>query len=219
MPAKDVYDELSRVHRPLQDRSRLAQVGALDALETMLRERPLHKVTVQEVADRAGLSITSVYARFDGKNAMVLALHERVIQDALHQLHELLDEAAEHDESVERTVNTLIARVVDFADENAHVFSAVLSASDEETNQRAAAFIRSASAALAAHLVPRLSRPGRGIDRGIDRDIDFAWRTTMALLQQSWALGGAEPARYPLAGTDLAARLSRQFLDAVVPAD
>ena len=39
-------------------------------------ERPLANVTMQEVADRAGLSITSVYARFDGKNALFLAVVE-----------------------------------------------------------------------------------------------------------------------------------------------
>ncbi|MEJ7584050.1 MAG: helix-turn-helix domain-containing protein [Acidimicrobiales bacterium] len=74
-----LYDDLSRVRPPQQDRSRRAQQGALDAFEALLAERPLSRVTMQEVADRAGLSITSVYARFDGKDALVLALHERVI--------------------------------------------------------------------------------------------------------------------------------------------
>jgi AcrR family transcriptional regulator len=58
----------------------------------LLRERSLDSVTMQEVADRAGLSITSVYARFDGKDALVLALHERVIAAGLAALEAALDD-------------------------------------------------------------------------------------------------------------------------------
>ncbi len=82
-----VFGDLSRVKPPQQDRSRRAQYAALDAFESLLAERPLSSVTVQEVADRAGLSITSLYARFDGEQALVLALHERTVRSAL----ELLD--------------------------------------------------------------------------------------------------------------------------------
>jgi AcrR family transcriptional regulator len=211
---QDVYESLSRVRPPLQDRSRIAQVAALDAFEFMLRDRPLHKVTVQDVADRAKLSITSVYARFDGKKALVLALHERVIHDAIDQLGSLLAEAAASEESVEATVVRLMNQVVEFACENKHVFGAVLSAADEETNQRAAAFIRAGSEAVAEYLVPRLGLPAERADH----DVDFAWRTVIALMQQSWALGGAEPSRHPLNSAALVTRLSKLFLDTVRPA-
>lgn len=213
MSPHDVYEELSRVRPPLQDRSRLAQVAALDAFESMLRERPLHKVTVQDVADRAKLSITSVYARFDGKKALVLALHERVIHDAIDQLGSLLAQAAASNESVEATVAKLMSRVVEFARQNTHIFGAVLSAADEETNQRAAAFIRAGSEAVAGYLVPRLGLP----PERADQEVDFAWCSVIAMMQQTWALGGAEPARHPLNPAELAARLSKLFLDAVRP--
>jgi hypothetical protein len=104
-----------------------------------------------------------------------------------------------------------MARVVGFANEHKHVFGAVLSADDQETNERAAAFIRSGSEAVAAHVLPRLGRPRDEADR----DLDFAWRTAIALQQQSWALGGAEPARHPMAPEDLASRMAKQFLTTI----
>ncbi|MEJ7584051.1 MAG: hypothetical protein WKF43_08175 [Acidimicrobiales bacterium] len=47
------------------------------------------------------------------------------------------------------------------------------------------------------------------------RDIDFAWRSVVAVLQQEWALGGADPGRFPLSRSELATRLVRQFLAAL----
>ena len=208
MSSNDVYQELTRVRPPLQGRSRQAQFAALDAFESMLRDRPLHKVTVQDVADMAKLSITSVYARFDGKKALVLALHERVIQEWLRQLVLVLEAANDDSDEVAQTAAAVMTAAVTYSTENAHVFTAVLSASDEETNQRAAGFIRAASRTLADHLVPLL---GGDADKA-ERNIDYAWRSVMAVLQQGWALGDAEPARFPLSADHLAARLTEQFL-------
>ncbi len=174
----------------------------------MLAERPLSRVTVQEVADRAGLSITSVYARFDGKHALVLAVHERVIQDALAQMETLLGQDVATDASVEEIVAELVDRAITFANVHAHVFRAVLLAGDEETNARAAMFIRAQSERIARLLGPRL--PGSADQAA--RDIDFGWRSVVAVLQQEWALDGADPARFPLDRAELAARLTDQFL-------
>ncbi|MEO7397978.1 MAG: helix-turn-helix domain-containing protein [Ilumatobacteraceae bacterium] len=201
-------DELSRIHPPQQDRSRLAQQAALDAFEELLAERPFAKVTVQEIADRANLSITSLYARFDGKDALVLALHERVIREGVAQLEVALAD----DEIVEAPVDEIVAMLVDrtvaFAHANAHVFRAVLTAADDETNERAAAFLRLGSERISSVLAPRLATAATHAMR----DIDFAWRSLVAVLQQSWALGGAEPSRFPLSPSELAKRLTQQFL-------
>ena len=87
----------------------------------------------------------------------------------------------------------------------------MLAADDEETNERAAAFIRGGSERLARLLAPRLpSDPDTAA-----RDIDFAWRATVAVLQQSWMLHGAEPSRFPLDRAALAQRLTAQFLAAI----
>jgi AcrR family transcriptional regulator len=165
---------------------------------------------MQEVADLAGLSIMSVYARFDGKSALVLALHERVIAHGLDQFDAALGDPAVAGAPLEGMVVEVVSRAVDFAEENAHVFRAVLAAADDETNQRAAAFVRVGSERLARLLGPRLPA---GVDA--DRAVDFAWRSTVAVLQQWWVLWGAEPARFPLGRDALARRLARSFVAAV----
>jgi len=206
----DVYGELTRVHPPRQDRSRRAQRAALDAFEALLAERPLSRVTMQDVADRAHLSITSVYARFDGKDALVLALHERVIGEAIAQLDALVYESA-GPVLVEGVVATLVDGLLAFAHDHAHVFRAVLVAGDDETNERAAAFIRAGSERVARLLMPRLAAP----HATAEHDIDFAWRCTVAVLQQEWALDGVDPSRFPLSRPELSIRLTQQFLAAI----
>ena len=211
MVGEGVYAELSRVRPPQQDRSRRAQQAALDAFEALLVDRPLAKVTVQEVADRAGLSITSVYARFDGKQALVLALHERVVAEGIEWMDLVLASDAPPDGPLEDIVSMIVGQALGFAVAHQHVFRVVLAASDDETNERASAFIRAGSERIAAVLVPRLAtRP-----RQAARDVDFAWRSVVAVLQQMWALGGADPSRFPLSQSQLATRLSQQFLAAV----
>lgn|GEM_PF-6942660 len=211
MASADVYSELTRVRPPRQDRSRRAQRAALDAFEALLAERPLSRVTVQDVADRAHLSITSVYARFDGKDALVLALHERVIGDAITQLDALGNDGSSGPASVEGVVAALIEGLLAFAHDHAHVFRAVLVAGDDETNERAAAFIRAGSERVAHWLIPRLTAP----HATAEQDIDFAWRCTVAVLQQEWALDGVDPSRFPLSQAELSTRLTQQFLAAI----
>ncbi len=207
------YLAFDRIRAPRQERSRRAFFAALDAFERLVRERPLAQVTMEQVAAEAGLAITSVYGRFDGKAALVLALHERTIDRALSEMDAFL----EAPELAELPVPQLVARAMEglvrFSEEQAHVFRAVLAAADEETNQRAAAFVRAGSERFARLLLPRL-----GGSETVERDLDFAWRSAAAVLQQRWFLSGAEPARFPLDGEALAQRLTAAVLAMLPPA-
>ena len=163
---------------------------------------------MQEVAQRAGLSLTSVYARFDGKAALVLALHERVISNGL-----AIADLADADESLaEVSLRDLVSKIVrsvgEFTESNEHVFRAVLATADRETTDRIAHFIRTSSERVAAILRGRID----GDRDTVERDLDFAWRSVVAVLQQAWTLDGAEPARFPLTRTELLDRLTTQFL-------
>ncbi len=210
MSPSDAYEGFSRVRPAQQDRSRKAQRDAIDSFDALLRDRPLSRVAMQDVADRAGLSITSVYARFDGKDALLLALHEKVMAERLMELDRLATAEAEADRPtpIREFVSALIAGAVELAHEDAHIIRAVLASGDDETNGRAAAFVRSSSERVADMLVPRL--PGPPDDT--DRDVDFAWRGIIAMVQHAGALGDADPARHPLERAELVQRLADQFL-------
>jgi TetR/AcrR family transcriptional regulator, ethionamide resistance regulator len=48
-----------------------AQTAILDATERLLRERPLHQLSVADIIDAAGVSRTSFYAYFASKTAVI----------------------------------------------------------------------------------------------------------------------------------------------------
>jgi TetR/AcrR family transcriptional regulator, repressor for uid operon len=55
----------------------------LDAAETFLRQRGLHRWTVEEVADRAGVGRTSVYRRFPSRDDLVHGVLARELRAAI----------------------------------------------------------------------------------------------------------------------------------------
>lgn len=54
-----------------QARSRATRDALIAALEKLLRDRPLERISVQELAKEAGCSVGSVYRRFDNKDAFL----------------------------------------------------------------------------------------------------------------------------------------------------
>lgn len=203
-----LLEDLDRVRPPKQRRSLKVFEAALAAFDELLRHRPLAEVAMQDVADRAGASVTSVYARFDGKAALVLALHELAIARGLAEAAQAVEADRRASMTLEEAVRMIVSTAVGFAEANGHIFRAVLAASDEETFQRVGAFSQEMSAHLSTLLVPKLS----GDPVSADRDVDFAWRSVLAVLQQAWMLGGAEPSRFPITREEKVERLVRQFL-------
>jgi len=71
-----------------QDRSRRTLEQILDAAERLMATRPFREISVAEIAQVAGASISSLYARFTDKEALLGAIYER---HARHQ-RELVDQ-------------------------------------------------------------------------------------------------------------------------------
>lgn len=79
-----------QVHAPKQERSLATYQSLLDAAEQLLAERRLEEITVAHVVARAGSSVGSFYARFPGKEALVVALVERYHEDTRAVMEALL---------------------------------------------------------------------------------------------------------------------------------
>ncbi len=204
----EVFEGFSRINPAQQERSRRAQAETLEAFELLLKERPYSRVTMQDVADRAGLAITSVYARFEGKSALVLAVHERLIVSGIAAFDAMVEAESANPTDTREFVTVLIAGFAEYAELDSHILRAVLAANDEETNERAAYFIRASSERIAKVVAPRLSQPLADAER----DIDFGWRGVVAVLQQTWALWGSDVGRFPVGKDELVRRLADQFL-------
>lgn len=79
------------LHPPKQERSRktLERI-ARAALELMAEVGP-ERASVAEIVERAGASVGSFYARFDGKEDLVVYLHQRVWTEARERWDEALE--------------------------------------------------------------------------------------------------------------------------------
>lgn len=67
---------------PRQQRSREMVTRLLDATAATLAERGLDHTTTNHIAERAGVSVGSLYQYFPDKNALVEALLERMAEEA-----------------------------------------------------------------------------------------------------------------------------------------
>jgi len=63
---------------PRQARSKRTQESLLDALETLLQQRFFEQITIQEIAEQAGVAVGTVYRRFRNKEALLPALYRRL---------------------------------------------------------------------------------------------------------------------------------------------
>lgn len=68
------------IRKPKQKRSRVTLEKLLAAGVELLRERGYEALSIGELSARAGVSIGSIYQRFEGKEALFAALQERVLE-------------------------------------------------------------------------------------------------------------------------------------------
>jgi len=75
-----------------------------DALIQLLKEKPLSKIQIKQIADRANVSRPSFYQHFETKERLLFSL----IDDLFERIHENVFETVEADKSVD--VHTLLTR-------------------------------------------------------------------------------------------------------------
>jgi AcrR family transcriptional regulator len=78
------------VHAPRQPRSLLTQERILAAMESLLAEGDPDRITMEELAARAHVSVGAIYKRFRDKTALRPLVLERVQEQLFRRLQELL---------------------------------------------------------------------------------------------------------------------------------
>ena len=78
--------------RPLQRRSREMVDRILDAAARIFVERGYHGTTTNHVAEAAEVSVGSVYQYFPNKDALLVALGERHLEEAVVQLGQVAEQ-------------------------------------------------------------------------------------------------------------------------------
>ncbi len=86
---------------PQQKRSRAAMERILQAAQTLIAERGTSALTLADVAERAGVSVGSIYSRFSGKEALIAATQEQWLDHVTAYQQALYADAAARSDDFE----------------------------------------------------------------------------------------------------------------------
>ena len=117
--------ELEWVRPPRQARSHLTLGRILDAAEALLREKRWEDASVAEIARRAGSSVGAFYSRFRDKDALLSALHERFVEEAIATADTAMNEQRWANASICEIVRELVAFQVRLQDQHAGLWRAM----------------------------------------------------------------------------------------------
>jgi AcrR family transcriptional regulator len=104
-----VSPQLEWIRPPRQARSRATLDRLLDATEALLAEKPWEVVGVADIVQRAESSVGAFYSRFSDKDALLNALHERFVDEAVATYDEMFDPERWQGASVSAIVRAIIA--------------------------------------------------------------------------------------------------------------
>ena len=121
-------DGTDRYSRPAkQQRSRASFERAVDAAVALLVARRSDTFTLNEVAERAGVSIGSIYGRVNSKDDLLRVAHAREIaRIGAEQATAFRSFEPAQDETLARTVAKTVATLADLLRDNASVLAAFM---------------------------------------------------------------------------------------------
>ena len=203
---------------PKQARSRESFEKTIEAALALLQERGNDELTLAEVSSRSGVSIGSIYARFDGKDRLLSVAHDRKMDDidavSEHLFAPLpLRPAAELQDVAREAIDQVIAVLVRYAD---ILRPFMLRAThDPAISRRGIA----SHAALDGHFCRVLaSWQLATLDQS---GIDWCFNVVYSVVARRLGLGSTEEGGGDLAWEDIASNLSEMvasYLQARVPA-
>lgn len=108
--------------KPRQARSRALFDAVIAAASRILPERDPHEVTTHDIAERAGVSIGSLYQYFPGKEAIFGVLIDRRLDEDVEVTKRWLDE---HEGSIAELLRDMTARLVELHRKDRTLYRAI----------------------------------------------------------------------------------------------
>jgi len=106
---------------PVQGRSKASYERMLAAAEALLIAQGSDDFTLQEVSKKGKVSIGSIYNRFEGKEALLHAVHLRVLERVDNQMEQRLDAARKGATNLQQLVVALIEAVAETLRDHADI--------------------------------------------------------------------------------------------------
>lgn len=90
LPSHLVEGQVRKRKQPLQDRSRATVDAIIEATLQVLLDGGLPRLTTTRVAERAGVSVGTLYQYFPDKRSLVMAIRARSIERVMGAIHALI---------------------------------------------------------------------------------------------------------------------------------
>ena len=159
----DEPDHRAHYRPPLQARSAATLARVLEAAEEIAFDTGFEQLTINGVAERAGVSVGSIYRRFDGKDQLVAALTDRMLRQREHGLAERLRTA---DPSLPGVLHAYTAELLDSFTSTRSLFPSLLRARDIDVLDRGTRTIAEVHRLLLEAAAPHTGAIRRADPRG-----------------------------------------------------
>lgn len=196
---------------PRQQRSRATLERIVGVIEELLTEKPFEQITIAEISRRANCAPTAIYSKFSDKNAMLLEVHDRFKERAQGRALAVAEDLRRRGATPREVLEVTVTSIVTLYRTHHRLLRSVLLAGNTVMYERAAEMTRTLSATLVDSLVADLPTQRRAT---VERDLDFAFRTVVALLQQEILYSPVSPSRFTSSDGELTARLTDLLLTA-----
>jgi AcrR family transcriptional regulator len=198
IPVNDVT-----VRPPKQKRSQASLERVLDASLRLLEENGFEAFTIQDVSQRADVSVGAIYARFGSKESLLRTVHQHAM-DAMQPEHDAVDAAdAVETASTRDVVVAAVARVAAVFRGNEKLLGAFmhLGAIDAEISRRGS----ERSIDLARHFKATVLAHGEDIPRSDpEAAVDIAFRMAYCTFARQVMYGPTFESDRPIEWDELA---------------
>jgi AcrR family transcriptional regulator len=198
---------LTWVRAPLQSRSQETLSRILDATEALLEKKSFEEISVVQIAERAGSSIGSFYARFPDKESLLHHLQERLIEESEQTVAQALSPELWADTPLREVLRALVHFVVGAYRERAGLRRTLIAriTRDPKFRARAAGLAAKTSAAILALLQSRAAELRHPDPQTA---VDVCHRIVYGVLDQHLTFQGLAPAGLDLDDDALADELA-----------
>ncbi|WLP91842.1 TetR/AcrR family transcriptional regulator [Gordonia sp. NB41Y] len=202
----------TQVIAPRQARSRATMERIVTTTEELLAEKPFEEITIAEISAKAGCAPPAIYARFSDKTALLLELHARFIRRAAETATSPTGAITGIDADDEAFIRHEVAEWTELYRTNHRLLRSMLLSDNPTVYRRASELTKQISRRLATALHHSIGVDGTAAhpdeDDAAARDLDFAVRTALAILQQDLIFGPDQPTRFEYGPDEIAHRVA-----------